>query len=174
MDAAPGRRIIDAVVGEVVSTAAAHGHADDRQRIGLKISNALANHRSHKASMLQDRPAGRRTEFETINGAVVCAAAAVGVATPVTAALADLIPLIEIPGATSSLPKSPAMAALATIAGTPWQVVQPGGQIRLIARYCDSDIATDDTATTIRLTSDFVKAIAVSAATRINSTDPAI
>lgn len=95
MDAPPGHRLAAAIVGEVVATAAAKGIHMDRARVDKKVAFALANHRNHKASMLQDRLAGRRTEIETINGAIVRAAEAVGVATPVTATLADLVRLIE-------------------------------------------------------------------------------
>jgi 2-dehydropantoate 2-reductase len=55
----------------------------------------MKNHRGHKASMLQDRLAGRPTEIETINGAVARFGEARGVATPVTATLADLVRLLE-------------------------------------------------------------------------------
>jgi 2-dehydropantoate 2-reductase len=98
MDTAAGRRIALAIVEEVAATAEANGIRLDRASIAGKVDHALANHRGHKASMLQDRLAGRRTEIETINGAVVRAAQAVGVATPVTATLADLVRLIEQPG----------------------------------------------------------------------------
>ncbi len=95
MDALPGRRIAFAIVDEVVETAAAKGLSLDRARIGEKIEHALAHHKGHKASMLQDRLAGRKTEIEAINGAIVDAAEAAGVKTPVTATLADLVRLIE-------------------------------------------------------------------------------
>ena len=45
--------------------------------------------------MLQDLLAGRATEIEAINGAVARAAAAAGIATPVTSTLADLVRLVE-------------------------------------------------------------------------------
>lgn len=95
MDAPPGRRIVAAVVEEVVATAAAKGIRLDRARIDAKVAFALANHRNHKASMLQDRLAGRASEVETISGAVVRAAEAAGVKATVTATLADLVRLIE-------------------------------------------------------------------------------
>ena len=97
MDTQPGRRIIDSVVGEVISTALAQGLLLNHSRIKSKIAHALANHRFHKASMLQDRLAGRPSEIETINGAIERAGAASGVPTPVTSTLADLVRLLERP-----------------------------------------------------------------------------
>ena len=95
MDTEAGRRIAAAIVGEVVATAAAKGISVDADRIGSKVDFALTHHRQHKASMLQDRLAGRRTEIESINGAVAREAAALGVSTPVTATLADLVRMNE-------------------------------------------------------------------------------
>jgi 2-dehydropantoate 2-reductase len=95
MDTPPGRRIAAAVVAEVVATAVAHGIMIDADSIHEKVAFALANHRQHRASMLQDRLAGRATEIETINGAIVRFAQAAGVATPVTATLADLVRMGE-------------------------------------------------------------------------------
>ena len=97
MDVPPGRRLAAAVAGEVVATAAAQGIKLDREAIDRKIDFALTHHRSHKASMLQDLQAGRVTEIEAINGAVVRAARAGGVSVPVTETLADLVRLMEHP-----------------------------------------------------------------------------
>lgn len=98
MDEIPGRRIAGAVAGEVVAIAAAKGIPLDKSRIDTKIAFALANHRDHKASMLQDRLAGRQTEIESINGAIVREAESLGLVAPTTATLADLVRLIEIAG----------------------------------------------------------------------------
>lgn len=95
MDEAPGRRIAASIVGEVVETAAAKGIRLDRSRIDAKIAFALANHRGHRASMLQDRLANRPTEIESINGAIVREAEQLGIRTPVTSTLADLVRLLE-------------------------------------------------------------------------------
>lgn len=95
LDNAPGRRIIAAMVAEVVATAHACGVPVDEARIHAAIDHALAEHRAHKASMLQDFIAGRTTEVESIQGAVSERARAAGIATPVTDTLTDLIRLME-------------------------------------------------------------------------------
>ena len=91
----PSRRIAYAIASETAETASAKGIRVDSKAIREKIDYALAHHRGHKASMLQDRLAGRKTEIETINGAVVRAAESLGVAAPVTSVLADLIRTID-------------------------------------------------------------------------------
>jgi 2-dehydropantoate 2-reductase len=96
MDNAPGRRIVAAMLDEIVATAQTCGIAVCRARIDGAVDFALTHHRTHKASMLQDRIAGRATEIETINGAVCARAAQLGVATPVTATLTDLVRMIEL------------------------------------------------------------------------------
>jgi len=95
LDCPAGRRVAASVVGEVVAVAAAKGIWLERGRIDARIDYALASHRTHKASMLQDRLAGRRTEIEQINGAIVREAEAVGLEAPVNATLTDLVRMIE-------------------------------------------------------------------------------
>lgn len=95
MDSPEGRRIAGAVADETVATAAALGVPVDRVRLQARIDHALAHHRAHKASMLQDRLAGRMTEIESINGAIVAQADRAGVAAPVTRTLADLVRMGE-------------------------------------------------------------------------------
>lgn len=95
IDTAEGRRIAFAVVAETAATATARGIAVDECRIRTQIEDVLAHHRDHRTSMLQDLLAGRPTEIESINGAIVREAQQVGVATPVTSVLADLIRLVD-------------------------------------------------------------------------------
>jgi len=95
VDHAEGRRIALAVVRETVAVAHARGIAVDGDDIAAQVEHALAHHRDHRASMLQDRLAGRRSEIDSINGAILRAAEAAGVAAPVTATLADLMRLID-------------------------------------------------------------------------------
>lgn len=93
MDRPAGHRVVHAIANEVIATAQALGIAADRNSVQAKIDFALANHRQHKPSMLQDRLAGRVPEIDAINGAVVAHARSAGVAVPVTEALADLVRL---------------------------------------------------------------------------------
>ena len=93
---AEGRRIAFAIVAEASATARAIGIAVDEARILSQVDHALAHHRDHRASMLQDRLAGRESEIETINGAIARAGQAAGVPTPVTATMADLMRLIDL------------------------------------------------------------------------------
>lgn len=96
LDTPAGRRIAFAIVDEVVATAAKKGLALHRDRITERIEYAFAHHCEHKASMLQDRLAGRPTEIENINGAIARVAADAGIGTPVNAVIADLVRLIEL------------------------------------------------------------------------------
>ena len=95
VDTPEGREIAFGVMDEVVAVAHAKKIPIDASHISEKINFALANHRAHKASMLQDRLAGRRTEIEQINGAIVREGKAANVPTPVNATLANLMRLID-------------------------------------------------------------------------------
>lgn len=95
LDTPYGRRVIGAILAETVAAAATKGVLLDLSAIELRVANALATHRDHRASMLQDMTAGRRTEIDAINGAIVSVAKAGGSPAPVTAAIADLVRLME-------------------------------------------------------------------------------
>ncbi|NKJ44772.1 2-dehydropantoate 2-reductase [Novosphingobium sp. SG720] len=95
LDCAPARRIVGLIVDEIDAVAQAEGIAFDRARTMAKVDFALANHGGHKPSMLQDRLAGRRTEIESINGAILAIAARHAVATPTLQTITDLVRLGE-------------------------------------------------------------------------------
>jgi len=95
LDNSSGRGLATAAVAETVAVAAAKGLELDRDAILSHVDAALRDHGGHKASMLQDREAGRPSEIETINGAIAAEGARVGVATPVCDTLADLVRIIE-------------------------------------------------------------------------------
>ena len=99
LDCPEGRRIATAVAEETIATASALGVPLDPARVLAKIDFALANHRTHKPSMLQDRLAGRRTEIESINGAIVRLAEQAEVPAPTTRVLADLVRMGDPRGA---------------------------------------------------------------------------
>jgi 2-dehydropantoate 2-reductase len=89
------RAIVFTIVDEVVAVARAKHLAVDADHIRGSIEHAFSNHRQHKPSMLQDRLAGRRMEIDTITGAVSRAGAALGIATPVTTAFANLLTIVD-------------------------------------------------------------------------------
>jgi 2-dehydropantoate 2-reductase len=92
--ATPGaREMLAAVAAEVVAVARAQGIAADLAEVMAQIDHALAHHRAHKASMLQDIEAGRPTEIDSLCAEVSRQGAASGVAVPLNAALATLVRL---------------------------------------------------------------------------------
>jgi len=95
LDNAHGRGVATAGVDEAVAAAAVTGVAVERARILAKIEFALAHHRDHQPSMLQDVLGGRPTEIEFINGAIARAAERAGLAAPVNQTLLRLVHLIE-------------------------------------------------------------------------------
>ncbi len=87
------RAMIRTVVEEGVAAARAAGIAIDPQPIHDLTQVSMTDHADHEASMLQDVKAGRRTEIDAINGAIVEAARAHGLAAPVTETLLRLVKL---------------------------------------------------------------------------------
>lgn len=87
------RAMIHTVVEEGVAAANASGMAIAAQPIHDLTVVSVTDHADHEASMLQDVKAGRRTEIDAINGAIVEAARAAGIAVPVTETLWRLVKL---------------------------------------------------------------------------------
>lgn len=90
-----GRELLDGVAGEVLAVARAEGVAASAERVRAAMHDALAHHRGHRPSMLQDLLAGRATEVAAIHGAALAAAERHGLATPMLRALHHLIRLRE-------------------------------------------------------------------------------
>lgn len=90
-----GTLLAASIVGEVLTVARAKGVAVDEDRCVAGVAHAIAQHRGHKPSMLQDVLAGRPTEIEAINGAVVAGAAACGIAVPHTESLLQLVRITQ-------------------------------------------------------------------------------
>jgi 2-dehydropantoate 2-reductase len=89
------REMIRTVGEEGVATANAAGIAIDAAAIHALTEISMTDHADHEASMLQDVKAGRRTEVDAINGAIVQAANARNIAVPVTETLWRLVKLEE-------------------------------------------------------------------------------
>ena len=64
-------------------------------KVTAMMEHAFAHHLHHEPSMLQDRMAGRRTEIDALNGAVVRIGEDLGVPTPANRIVTDLIRLTE-------------------------------------------------------------------------------
>lgn len=90
----PGRRLVDRAVSEAAAVADAEG-IDIRTDIVDHVLDIAERTGSNRSSMRQDVEAGRTTEIETLNGAVVNRAEAHGIDTPVNRTLADLVRLTE-------------------------------------------------------------------------------
>jgi 2-dehydropantoate 2-reductase len=92
---AGGRQLAHAIAGEALTVAQAEGLMVSPERTHATIDHALDHHGGHKPSMLQDLLAGRPTEIETLNGAVVLAARRHGIAAARTEALYALVKMAE-------------------------------------------------------------------------------
>ncbi|WP_343660926.1 2-dehydropantoate 2-reductase [Ralstonia sp.] len=83
------------IVDEVLAVARASGINVDVTKVSDNVRHAIVAHRGHKPSMLQDVLAGRPTEIEFINGAVVATARRHGVPVPHTETLMQLVRLVQ-------------------------------------------------------------------------------
>lgn len=92
---AESRAMIRACVEEGVAVANASGIPVPAQPIHDLTQVSVTDHADHEASMLQDVKAARRTEVDAINGAIVEAGKAAGVAAPVLETLWRLVKLEE-------------------------------------------------------------------------------
>lgn len=90
-----GRWLVRAVIEESAAVACAQGVAFDAAQVLQTIDQVYAEQGQHRPSMLQDRLAGRATEIENINGAIVHSARRQGVATPVLETLYRLVRIGE-------------------------------------------------------------------------------
>jgi 2-dehydropantoate 2-reductase len=101
---AESRAMIRACVEEGVAVAHASGVPVPAQPIQDLTHVSVTDHADHEASMLQDVKAGRRTEVDAINGAIVEAGKAAGVAAPVLETLWRLVKLEEAKLAEGQVP----------------------------------------------------------------------
>jgi 2-dehydropantoate 2-reductase len=87
--------LMAAILREVVAVAKAQGVALDYDERWKAITELLARAVGGKPSMLQDVEAGRRTEIEVINGAIVEAGRKAAVPTPVNGTMVSVIGALQ-------------------------------------------------------------------------------
>jgi 2-dehydropantoate 2-reductase len=90
-DSPEARQVAHQVAREVTAVANRRGVEADPQLVAETINSALGGHRDHKPSMLQDVLAGRRTEIDSLNGAVVKEAQRLGMEAPAAEVLYLLV-----------------------------------------------------------------------------------
>ena len=98
------RALAGDIVAEIVAVGRLAGFAVERTRIEHALDFAYAHHRSHLPSMLQDLRAGRATEIDSINGAVVREAQRLGLPAPVNATLTHLVHALERRASAQAVP----------------------------------------------------------------------
>jgi 2-dehydropantoate 2-reductase len=86
------RELLADVISEGIAVARALGHTDlDAEAYAREVYEILGRAGEGRASMLQDFDAGRRTEVEALNGAVVRAAERLPVSVPINRTLLALV-----------------------------------------------------------------------------------
>lgn len=91
----PAREFATLVAQETTAVASALGVAMPYTDPVARVMEVAAGAGDAKASMLQDIEAGRRTEVDQINGAIVAAGERAGVPTPFNRALTLLVHMVE-------------------------------------------------------------------------------
>ena len=90
-----GQQLAHAVAREVALVATASGIPIDVASVVATIDFACIHHPKHKPSMLQDLLRGRRTEVDSLNGAVEQRGRALNLETPLNSTLATLVRIAE-------------------------------------------------------------------------------
>jgi|CZCB01.1.fsa_nt_gi 2-dehydropantoate 2-reductase len=92
---ADGRNLAFQVADEVLNVAKSKGIVVNKEKVKEMMDEAFIKHFDHQPSMLQDLKAGKMTEIESINGAVVREAKKIGCAVPATEVLYKLVRVLE-------------------------------------------------------------------------------
>jgi 2-dehydropantoate 2-reductase len=90
-----GPQMLLSVIAEAISVAHACGVPADLERTQAMALKCFKTHAGHQPSMLQDILAGRRTEIDSINGAIVRAARDHAIPAPHTEMLYTLVSLMD-------------------------------------------------------------------------------
>ena len=113
LDAIPaGPALALAIVAEVIAVARASGIAADLERTQDQVLRGLHSLAAHRPPMLQDVLAGRRTEIDSIHGAIVRAARERAIPVPYTEMLWTLVSLIDGRAVLRSEPSQDVVTAL--------------------------------------------------------------
>ncbi|REE86201.1 2-dehydropantoate 2-reductase [Paenibacillus taihuensis] len=91
----PLLQLVDDLAAEAAAVARALGYAIETEERIQRIHTVLEGAGKGKSSMLQDAEGRRKTEIEVINGAVVKAAASLGIDVPLNKAMVALIAGLE-------------------------------------------------------------------------------
>ncbi len=94
-EANEGRKLAEQIVDEVISVAHWENISVDKVRIMSMISMAFEQHREHRPSMFQDVLAKKKTEIDSINGAVIREADKLGLQLPVNETVFRMVKTIE-------------------------------------------------------------------------------
>jgi 2-dehydropantoate 2-reductase len=101
-DHAETRALMDGIVREVFEVMTAGGYKTHWPRaeefLAVFYDRLVPDTAEHKSSMLQDITAGKRTEIDALNGAVIRLAGERGLAAPYNSAVYALIKFLERPG----------------------------------------------------------------------------
>jgi 2-dehydropantoate 2-reductase len=93
------RSLMDRIVEEISAVMAAAGYGthwqEPKQFLEVFYGRLVPDTAEHKSSTLQDLAAGRRTEIEALNGAVIHLAQKHGIAVPYNLAVYNLIKFLE-------------------------------------------------------------------------------
>lgn len=95
MASADGLALMTAIIDEIVAVANAKGIGLDRDTTLGEATKIFVGIPEHSTSMAEDVAAGRRTEIDALNGAVVEEAEKLGIDVPVNRVIASLVRLIE-------------------------------------------------------------------------------
>ncbi len=98
-EAASTRMLMDRIVEEVFAVMIAAGYQthwpEPKQFLKVFYSRLVPDTAEHKSSTLQDITAGKRTEIEALNGAVIQLAQEHGIAVPYNRAVCNLVRFLE-------------------------------------------------------------------------------
>ncbi len=98
-EAASTKALMDRIVEEVFAVTVAAGYRthwpEPRQFLEVFYGQLVPDTAEHKSSTLQDLAAGKRTEIEALNGAVIQLAQKHGIAVPYNLAVYNLIKFLE-------------------------------------------------------------------------------